>query len=314
MSDLKALHRFAQFTVLYAAFVIYVGALVKSTGSGMAVPDWPQSFGTWTPKMEGGVFYEHGHRVVAMVLGWFVLALALWAGFVEQRWQARWLLWGALIAVVIQAGLGGLAVLIGTDKSWGHTDPAVITAHACLAQALLAALVTYAAISAPGWGLAERESAVTKSLALQGALLVALVYVQIVLGAIMRHQGAGLVISDFPLNYGGILPHFADGRLALGEPLVALNFAHRVGAWILASAGTFFAWRVVSDTALSAWVRRPAKVLLAAIAVQFFLGASVVWTHLTMPWLTSLHVLGGSVVFTSAVVLSLRLRRSIAAH
>jgi heme a synthase len=302
MGHRPGLWRFSQFTVAFAAFVIYAGAMVTSTGNGMAVPDWPQSFGTWTPKMEGGVFYEHGHRVVAGALGLLVLSLALWAAASELRRWARILTWTALVAVIVQAGLGGFTVLIATFRDWTHTHPGFSTVHATLAQALFALLVAYATVAAPGWWSGAPRLGAPPALARQGSLLVLVVFVQIVLGAAMRHQQAGLIIYDFPLSYGRIIPPFHNG-------LVALNFSHRVGGWVIGIWGSWLAWRVVSDAGLDRWVRSPAKVLLVAISVQFLLGASAVWTGLRLPLLTSAHVLGGSVVLTSAVVLAMRLHR-----
>ena len=119
----------------------------------------------------------------------------------------------------------------------------------------------------------------------------------------MRHQHAGLAIPDFPASYGGVIPNFYNW-------LVALNFAHRCGAWLLVSAGIGLALRVAADKSLDPWLRQPAWVLLGAIAVQFLLGACVVWTQLGLHILTSAHVLGGAVVFTSALVLALRLGRA----
>jgi cytochrome c oxidase assembly protein subunit 15 len=301
MTTANPIHRYTQATIAFAAFVIFAGAMVTSTGSGMSVPDWPQSFGTWTPKMVGGVFYEHGHRVVAGALALLVLGLALWAAGVEKRLWARALTWGALVAVIAQALLGGLTVLLGTYNGWDHTHPVFTVLHATLAQALFAALVAYATVSAPGWGQAGRRPG-SPARARQAEALVALAFVQIVLGAAMRHQHAGLIISDFPLSYGRVIPEFYNG-------LVALNFSHRVGGWLLAGLGSALAVAVWRDPAADAWVKAPAKVLLAAVLLQFLLGACVVWTHLTEPVLTSCHVVGGSVVFTSLVVLALRLRR-----
>lgn len=302
MGHRPGLWRFSQFTVAFAAFVIYAGAMVTSTGNGMAVPDWPQSFGSWTPKMEGGVFYEHGHRMVAGFLGLLVGTLALWAGASETRRWARIITWAALIAVLVQAGLGGFTVLIATFRDWTHTHPGFSSVHASLAQLLFAMLVAYATVSAPGWWSSAPRQSAPKALALQAKLLVALVFAQIVLGAAMRHLQAGLIIYDFPLSYGRLIPPFHNG-------LVALNFSHRVGAWIIAAWGGWVAFKIATDGGVDRWVRRPAQVLLAAIGVQFLLGASVVWTGLRLPLLTSAHVLGGSVLFTSAVVLALRLHR-----
>jgi cytochrome c oxidase assembly protein subunit 15 len=298
----RALWRFAQFTVAWAAFVIFAGAMVTSTKSGMAVPDWPKSFGTWTPKMEGGVFYEHGHRMVAGALGLLVLVLAVWAWAVESRPWARVLTWGALFAVLIQASLGGITVLLGTTYQWLHTDPRVSSLHAGLAQGIFALLVAYATVGAPGWQAERERPPVEPRRAWTAAAVAFLVYVQIIVGALMRHFGAGLAITGFPLNSGRILPVFDSG-------LVWINFAHRVGAWILLLAGGFFAWRIARDPRLDAWARLPAQILLGALAVQFMLGAAAVWTLLSRPVLTSAHVVGGSVVFTSAVVLALRLGR-----
>jgi heme A synthase len=69
-----ALHVFAMLLAGSTLTLIFVGGLVTSTGSGLAVPDWPLSFGQFFPRMVGGVFYEHGHRMVAATVG----ALTVW--------------------------------------------------------------------------------------------------------------------------------------------------------------------------------------------------------------------------------------------
>lgn len=301
MAAALARHRYAQFTVAFAAFVIFAGAMVTSTGSGMAVPDWPQSFGTWTPKMEGGVFYEHGHRVVAGTLGLLIIGLALWSSVSEPRAWAKKLSWAAVGVVVLQALLGGLTVLLGTYYDWDHTHPVVSTAHASLAQALFALLVTYAVVSAPGWHSKAPRRGVSADLAGKAAWLPILVYAQIVVGAAMRHQHAGLIIYDFPLSYGHIIPPFYNG-------LVVLNFAHRLGGWLVFGGAWVLGLRLLRNAEMDPWVKRPALVLVVAVTAQFLLGASAVWTKLTVPALTSTHVLGGSVVFTSSLVVALRLR------
>src|SRR2546423_1058107 len=104
--------------------------MVTSTGSGMAVPDWPQSFGTWMAKMEGGVFYEHGHRMVAAATGFLVTLLALWAQVSAERPEIRRLAWYAFLAIVAQGLLGGTTVLLGTNYGWDHTSPYVSMLHA----------------------------------------------------------------------------------------------------------------------------------------------------------------------------------------
>jgi cytochrome c oxidase assembly protein subunit 15 len=295
-------HRFAQFTVAFAAFVIFAGAMVTSTGSGMAVPDWPKSFGTWMPPMQGGVFYEHGHRMVAGTLGFLVLIQALWSWVSEPRSWARAITWGALVAVIAQAGLGGLTVLLGTSNGWTHTHPVVSAMHASLAQALFALLVTNAVISARGWDPASPRQTGGVGLAGKAAWLPVLIYAQIILGAAMRQQHVGLIIADFPLSQGRLIPVFYNG-------LVALNFAHRSTGWLVLIATVVLGRKILGDPQVDPWIRHPTVVLVLAVSVQFLLGASAVWTHLTIPALTSAHVLGASVLFTASLVLALRLRR-----
>jgi cytochrome c oxidase assembly protein subunit 15 len=289
------LHRYAQACAVAAFFVIFAGAMVTSTGSGMAVPDWPQSFGGWLPKMEGGVLFEDGHRKVAGFTGMLVIGLALWLQFSGARPLLRRLGWYAVIAVLSQALLGGLTVLIGTDRGWNHTHPLVSTAHACLAQALFSLLVSIAVISAPGW--AERPERAQRVEGFWPAGMVALAYLQIILGAVMRHQGAGLIIPDFPLNYGRLVPEFNDWR-------IGVNYAHRVGALAVLVSALALSTKVLRSGA-SAWVKQPAKVLFAAVLVQVCLGALTVWSRL-QPVIASAHVIGGALVLASSLVLALR--------
>ena len=297
----KLLFPFSCCVALWAGFTVFAGAMVTSTGSGMAVPDWPQSFGTWMPAMRGGVFFEHGHRMVAGVLAVLVVVLAVASALWERRRWARGLTWAALVAVLAQAALGGLTVLRGTYFGWTHTDPIFSTAHAALAQALLGLLVVYATVRAPGWE-AHLQGADDKgkTLARMGVGLALLIYAQIIAGAVMRHENGGLALLGFPLNSGRVIPAFTNY-------LVAVNFAHRMGGWLLVSLGTAFALRVALDARLDAWVRRPAAVFAGVVVVQFGLGASVVLTRLEHPVLTSCHVLVGAALFATSLVLALRL-------
>ena len=120
-------HRFAVFTVCWTVFLLIAGALVTSNDAALSVPDWPKSFGTWTPPMVGGVFYEHSHRVIAGTLGVLTLILAILIWIKEER---RWLRWFAVIAVggiVAQAILGG-QVVIQLLHYWLPVDARVLRA------------------------------------------------------------------------------------------------------------------------------------------------------------------------------------------
>ncbi len=295
-----ALHAFAWLTSLWALLVIFWGGMVSSTGSGMAVPDWPTSFGVWNPKMEGGVFYEHGHRMVAGLLGALILLLSLWLAAIEKRARVRWVAWTALILVFVQALLGGLTVLIGTWRETLTTHPAVSALHATLAQVVFALLVAIAVLTSKGWVSHLQEAEDQERPGRMARWFLGLLMLQIILGAVMRQNHAGLIIADFPLNNGRLIPEFVSW-------LVGVNFAHRVGAFILLSLGLTLAFKVLA-LQKSSWYRRPAWGLLLALLIQFSLGAFTVWTA-RLPWVASAHVLGGSATLAFGLLLALRLNR-----
>src|SRR5512135_3097391 len=138
------LHRFAVFTACCTFLLVIAGGLVTSTGSGLSVPDWPLSYGRLMPPMVGGIFYEHGHRMVATTVGILTVILAVWLARREPRAWVRRLGYGAVAAVVAQGVLGGLTVLF-------LLPTAVSVAHACLAQTFLCIAVTLAVVTSPRW-------------------------------------------------------------------------------------------------------------------------------------------------------------------
>ena len=80
-----ARHRFAVLTTVATYALLFLGGLVTSTGSGLAVPDWPLSFGQVFPAMVGGVLFEHGHRLAATTVGLLTLVLSIWTVVGEAR-------------------------------------------------------------------------------------------------------------------------------------------------------------------------------------------------------------------------------------
>ncbi len=289
-----ALHRFAIVVAGATLFLIFVGGLVTSTGSGLAVPDWPLSFGQVFPRMVGGVFYEHGHRMVAATVGFATVLLAVACCVVDVPRIVRRLALAAVAVVVAQGLLGGLTVIL-------LLPPAVSVAHACLAQAFLCLTVALATVSAPGWD-ALRPSAHTapSSIARVARLTAAAVYVQLILGAIMRHTGAGLAIPDFPLAFGGIVPPF-------DRPGVPIHFAHRAGAAVVLALVAWTAVTVRTHTD-DRRLARPAFVAALLVIAQVTLGALTVWTQkAVLP--TTAHVAVGAALLATTFVLALRAGR-----
>src|SRR5215211_4820538 len=220
------LHRFSKFLAACTVLLILAGSLVTSHDAGLSVPDWPTSYGwnmfTFPPSMwVANIFYEHGHRLIASSVGFLTIIMAVWLWRVEPRRWMRWLGVAALVAVVAQGLLGGLTVLF-------FLPAAISTAHAGLAEIFFCITVSIALFTSPGW---ISQSASPEAFGEDGAarlrrlatITTLLIYTQILVGATMRHTGAGLAIPDFPLMFGGIVP-------PEWTPQIAIHFAHRVGA------------------------------------------------------------------------------------
>src|SRR6185295_13406428 len=137
-------HRYAVVCACATALLLVAGGLVTSTGSGLAVPDWPLSFGMVFPPMVGGILFEHGHRMVAGTVAILMLVLAVWLGLREPRRWVRVLGYAAMGTIVAQAVLGGVTVLL-------LLPPAVSASHACLAQTFFCLTVTIALVTSPRW-------------------------------------------------------------------------------------------------------------------------------------------------------------------
>ncbi|MDQ3624295.1 MAG: COX15/CtaA family protein [Verrucomicrobiota bacterium] len=357
----SALAWFARIAVGATFLLIFVGGLVTSWQAGMAVPDWPLSFGSINPAgwwQDWHVRLEHGHRLFAMLVAlltgilcawtwgnWralFVAALAavlfpgaarvmdapkelivhlsIWPAAIvfaaTLLWQARgggprysaavrWLAFAAFICVCVQATLGGLRV---TQETAGAIDVARVLriAHGCFAQAFLCIVVAVAVQLAPAWrerAWRYRGSALTAIRRLAW-VTVAAIYLQLILGAAMRHLGAGLAIPTFPhaTAEGGLLP-------AAHNASIDVNFTHtRAGAVLVTLLIAVLVTLVLRTAHREPRLTRPALALGALVAVQFALGIFVIW-HLKPPTLTSFHVANGAALLAVSIVLALRAGR-----
>lgn len=294
-------HRFAVLTACATLCLIFVGGLVTSTASGLAVPDWPLSFGQVFPPMVGGVLYEHGHRLVAAFVGVLTVTLAVLLANWEPRAWVRRLGWGALAAVLIQGSLGGVTVLL-------RLPTVVSVTHACLAQVFLCLTVTIAVCTSRRWLDSPQvgvETAVP-SLRVLTRATVGVVFVQLILGALMRHTGAGLAIPDFPLALGRVIPPFDSQG-------VLIHFLHRLGALLVTVVILWTVVRVCSAFGREAALRRPALALLALLMLQLTLGALTIWTQRAVTPMTA-HVAVGAAVLATSVILALRTTRLVGPH
>jgi cytochrome c oxidase assembly protein subunit 15 len=290
----RSLHRYALLTAVATFFLVIAGGLVTSTGSGLAVPDWPLSYGMYLPPMVGGIFYEHGHRMVAGAVALLTFGLAGWLWFGESRRWVRGMGLAAVAAVLAQAALGGITVLylLPTPVSVGHAG---------LAMAFFALVSSIALITGPGWmGVQPLPPAAERPALPRLALIVAVaVYVQILLGAAVRHTGSGLACPDFPLCNGQILP-------PLTSVGIGLQLGHRVGAVVVSVLVIWVAWRVRNENSTVAELQVPALAAFCLLILQVLLGALSVWTRLAVTPTTA-HVAVGALLWVTMVVLTLRL-------
>jgi len=285
-------HRFAVVTAAATLLLIFVGGLVTSTASGLAVPDWPLSFGMVFPPMVGGVLFEHGHRLVAAFVGMLTVTLVVLLWRWEPRAWVRWVACGALLAVLLQGLLGGITVLL-------RLPTAVSVAHACLAQAFLCLTVLLAVCTAPAWqthrGLwAETSWPGLRAIAM---LTTGMVYLQLILGALMRHTGAGLAIPDFPLAFGHIVP-------PLTSPAVVIHFLHRLGAVGVTLSIGWTVTRILRSYRAEKRLLYPALLLSVLLFVQLTLGALTIWTQRAVLPMTA-HVAVGAAVLATSLLLVL---------
>jgi cytochrome c oxidase assembly protein subunit 15 len=301
------LNRFACLTGVTTFLLLGLGGLVTSKGVGMAVPDWPTTYGynmflfpfhLWT----GGIFYEHTHRLFASFVGLLTTVLAVWLWLRESRAWLRWLGIGAFFAVVLQGVLGGLRVTLYKDQ--------IGVFHAALAQLFFVTVSLIALVlSQRGVRLfaAARECAVSgklRALVVGGTILV---FAQLVLGATMRHQHAGLAVPDFPLAYGRFWPPMDSAAISrmnqqrvgfedykpITATQIALHMAHRMGALAVLLTVSASAWVARRDFGPGSELTRLSLLWLGLIGVQAVLGAATVWSNKAADVATA-HVLVGA--------------------
>jgi cytochrome c oxidase assembly protein subunit 15 len=303
------LHRFAKLVAACTWLLVIAGGLVTSTGSGLSVPDWPTTYG-WSmftfplSKWVGGIVYEHGHRLIASSVGMLTILLVVWVWMKDTRPWVRGLSVVALGAVVAQGTLGGITVLF-------KLPPVISISHAGLAQAFFCMAVAIALATSRGWRegyAATSPASLAADLGLRrlAVITTAVIYLQILIGATMRHTGAGLAIPDFPLAFGRLVPPW--DKLSTGP--VAVHFAHRVVA--LAAAALIFveAVRISKLHRASPQLTRPAWLLAGLVVLQIALGAFVVLSGKNVVVNTA-HVANGALTLATSLVVTLRAFRPV---
>ena len=285
--------------------LIFIGGHTTTSGAGMAFPDWPLSNGSLNPTGWWQNFMmrlEHGHRLTAGTLMTLVLIQFFW--ILSRRRDlpraAMGLSIGALIGVFSQAILGGLRVILDPQGTAATTSTIATTfrvLHGCFAQIELCLVVSLAAVLSPAWSQIVVQPTFRK-VARLGWLTAGFVFLQLMVGATMRHLGAGLAIPTYPLTpEGGFMPKVHNAY-------VDLNFTHtRFLALLVVIHVLLLARRAIVSG--EARLARPAMLLLGLLVAQVLLGMFVIW-HLRPPVLTTLHVVNGAAVLATTVFIAVR--------
>ncbi|HYZ75573.1 MAG TPA: COX15/CtaA family protein [Chthoniobacterales bacterium] len=337
----RLLHWYAVVAAASVSLLICSGGLVTSHEAGMAVPDWPNTFGYNmflfpVSRWVGGVFFEHTHRLIASTVGLLTVILCIALFVIESRRWVKTLGLIAVGAVIVQGILGGLRV---TDNN------AVLGLfHGCLAQSFFALMATIALVTSRFWerleragneplanrkqerkGAAASQSLITNHQSLLTScrrwvvIVTGMVFLQLVLGASMRHSHAGLSIPDFPLNYGHLFPpldaasidKINQARGAAAQPytstwLILLQYVHRLWAVLIVAGLVFTSVRLLRNRFLPLFFRRCASVWILLVCVQFCLGAWTVLSNKAADVATA-HVFCGALTLMLGVVLAVSL-------
>lgn len=289
-----AVAAFAAAGALWVFVLVSLGAFTTSIGAGMAFPDWPLSNGSLNPEgwlEDISMFAEHSHRLSGATMGLITLGLAGWLWRVESRRWVRVLSFWAVGVVIVQGLFGGTRVLLDAVAVPGFTmslGQMLRIPHGVLAQLFVCLLFALATVLSRGW--IERPLPLGDRVRRVGLACCALLVLQLVVATTMRHNAAGLAIVSFPYSTpdGHWLPAHWDFR-------VALHFAHRVLALVLAFALTAFAFVIRRDRAATVALRAGASALISLLVLQILLGMQVIFT-LRRPSLTTAHVIVGTLL------------------
>ena len=317
----KTINILAIFTMLLTFFLIFVGALIKSTESGLSVPDWPTTFGEnmflfpYT-SMVGGIFYEHSHRLIASLVGFCILLNTVLIQFSNFYKLVKIVSLITLFVVITQGILGGLTVL--------YFLPAWLSAsHGTLGQTTFCLTIILAIITSPKW-TKENSSKLNYKIKRLSFISIALVWLQLIIGAIVRHTESALVALDFPkindtwipafdqksidnINYERFVQNF-DFILNL-DPITSgqllIHFIHRSFGYIIFLFMIYYCFYLYKKRLF----KTTPIILFFLIITQIALGALTVLSKKEFI-ITSLHVSNGAAILGILVYLCLNVNKS----
>jgi len=265
---------FLGLSVIFTYLLMVMGNVVTTTESGLACPDWPLCYGTVIPPLNINIWFEWSHRLLGGLTGFFILASAALA-WRKTRGAVRWLTGSALALLGLGAAMGGVIVLIEAPLLETTLHLAVISFHIILATVIFTLLILSFRFLAVASRLAAGD---TKAGASSGffsfyPVLFGAIFIQVILGILVRYSEASLACAGFPLCNGMLVPD-------LGEFEVAIHFIHRLSAlaiFVYVTGNFISAVKTKRDTF-------NASVTLALVLIQGTLGAYVVLSGMFLPY------------------------------
>ncbi len=282
------LFRWSVLLAFCTLLLVVAGGLVTSRDAGLSVPDWPLSYGKLMPQMEGGILYEHGHRMIATMVGLFTIVSLVWIFRVEKRAWMRKLAVAALIAVIAQGILGGMTVLLLLP--WY-----ISSSHASLAQLFFSTTVAIALFTSRRWLAGPSTIPEDAENPIRGLSLAVPLCVlgQLFLGAAARHKAIGSIY-------------------------------HICGAPFVTGVVLWVSMRILLHYAGNRELRISAVTLISVTLIQVFLGIAAYMTRVAyldavqpMPLMvtfTVLHVAVGALTLAASIVMAILVRRNLGAR
>ncbi len=217
---------------VFTYLLMVMGTFVTSTGSGLACPDWPLCYGSVRPPLRIDIWFEWGHRLLGAVTGLLILG-STYMVWRHHRGIPRFLTGLVILLLLVGVLMGGVIVLTEAPYLNSFIKMAVVSSHLVIATLVLTCLVfTIRYIYTSHSGVVGRKR--------RYAVLFGAVYLQVILGIIVRYSGSTLACGDFPLCNGEVIPAFTDYA-------VALHFTHRVMAAVVLILGGTILYRAFKD-------------------------------------------------------------------
>ena len=310
-------HRIAALLLLIVFPLIWVGGLVTTYDAGMAVPDWPGTYGynmflypleTW---LYGpfDLFVEHGHRLLGSLAGLVAIGLVIATVRTEPRMWVRWMSVGLLLLVIAQGLLGGMRVLLDARL--------LAKIHGCVGPAFFASVAAFCVVTSRSWWRQRKSShSETRNVRASGLITLSTLMLvgsfgQLVVGAFLRHISVsspphvyrGLVvlhISTALVLLLGTLTQWGVSRLPRFKETGIRSSINTLAVLLLGQIGLGFATWVVKF----GW---PIWFSQLGFAATFIVGEKTFWQ---MNLITA-HVAVGSLILAFWMVHMLRCRRAL---